>query len=188
MMPNPTKSLRLKTQREDSAARVDEVSDAGVDKEHSARDQQCPASLKKLAERSIVFGLGQSLTRSLAAMAVVSCIALLAVGATPFLNGLSANVARWSARSWGLMKGAPLSALPLLLAGASYIILQALLWPRPLEMLKRLMLGSAFVLWGITQLMPAGPLTTELGNVVIALYVIDLGLIIRTDLRTMPAN
>ena len=86
------------------------------------------------------------------------------------------------------MKGARLSALPLLLAGASYIVLQALLRPSPLELLKRLMLGSAFLLWGITQLMPVSALATELGNIVIALYVIDLGLIIRTDLRTVIAN
>ncbi|HUN57879.1 MAG TPA: hypothetical protein VMU41_07170 [Candidatus Binataceae bacterium] len=104
------------------------------------------------------------------------------------LTGLSVNVARWATRGWALMKGAPLSATPLLLAGAAYIVLQALLRPRPLELLKRLMLGSAFLLWGITQLMPVSALATELGNIVIALYVIDLGLIIRTDLRTVGAN
>jgi hypothetical protein len=66
-------------------------------------------------------------------------------------------------------------------------VLQAILRPRPLELLKRLMLGAAFLLWGVVQLMPASSLATELGNVVIALYVVDLGLIIWTDLeRNQP--
>ena len=58
-----------------------------------------------------------------------------------------------------------------------------ILRPRPLELLKRVMLAAAFLLWGIVQLMPAGNLASELGNLVIALYVIDLGLIIWTDLE-----
>jgi hypothetical protein len=45
------------------------------------------------------------------------------------------------------------------------------------------MLGVAFLLWGVVQLMPASDLATELGNVVIALYVVALGLIIWTDLQ-----
>jgi hypothetical protein len=45
------------------------------------------------------------------------------------------------------------------------------------------MLGIAFLLWGVVQLMPVGDLAAELGNVVIALYVLDLGLIIWTDLE-----
>jgi hypothetical protein len=48
-----------------------------------------------------------------------------------------------------------------------------------LERLKRMTLGMAFILWGIDQLLPAGPLATVLGDVVIVLYVLDLGLIIR---------
>ena len=187
-MPNPTSPLRSKVEREDFAVRVESVTDRLADSEHITRDRQSPGSLKRPNERAILVELGRWITRSLAVMAVVSCIALVAVGATPLLNGLSINVARWAARGWELIKDAPLSALPLLLAGASYIVLQALLRPRPLELLKRLMLGSAFLLWGITQLMSASVLTTELGNIVIALYVIDLGLIIRTDLRTVSAN
>jgi hypothetical protein len=187
-MPNPTSPLRSKVEREDLAVRVESVTDVLADSEHITRDRQSPGSLKRPGERSILVELGRWMTRSLAAMAVVSCIALIAVGATPLLTGLSVNLARWARYGWDLMKGAPLSALPLLLAGASYIVLQALLRPRPLELLKRMMLGSAFLLWGVTQLMPTSALTTELGNVVIALYVIDLGLIIRTDLRTVAAN
>jgi hypothetical protein len=44
------------------------------------------------------------------------------------------------------------------------------------------MLGSAFLICGLVQLMPAGSLATELGSLVIALYVFDLALIIRGNL------
>jgi hypothetical protein len=57
----------------------------------------------------------------------------------------------------------PLSALPLLLAGSSYIVLQGILRPQLLELLKRLMMGMAFLLWGVVQLMQASRLTDELG-------------------------
>jgi hypothetical protein len=48
-----------------------------------------------------------------------------------------------------------------------------------------LMLGSAFVLWGIVQLMPPGVVATDLGDLVIALYVLDLGIIVQAELRGM---
>jgi hypothetical protein len=82
-----------------------------------------------------------------------------------------------------MIKNVPLSALLLLLAGSAYVLLQAVLRPQPFELVKRLMMGMAFLLWGIVQLMPVGNLSAELGNVVIALYVVDLGLIIWTDLE-----
>ena len=123
------------------------------------------------------------LARSLAVMAVLSSVALLCAGATPLLTSLPAYITKASLQGWAVVKSLPLSALPLLLAGCSYLLLQAILRPSPLELLKRVMLAIAFLLWGIVQLMPAGDLATELGNLVIALYVIDLGLIIWTELQ-----
>jgi hypothetical protein len=123
------------------------------------------------------------IVRSLAVMAVLSSFALLCVGATPLLTSLPTYVAKEAFRGWALVKNLPLSAFPLLLAGSSYLVLQMILRPRPLELLKRLMLGIAFLLWGVVQLMSASGLATELGNVVITLYVADLGLIIWTDLH-----
>jgi hypothetical protein len=116
-------------------------------------------------------------------MALLTSFALLCVGATPFLTTLPAYLVKGALRFWALMKNVPLSALPLLLAGSSYLTLQAILRPRPLELLKRFMLGAAFLLWGVVQLMPASDLTTELANLVIALYVVDLGWIICTELQ-----
>jgi hypothetical protein len=123
------------------------------------------------------------LARSLAVMALLSSLALLCVGATPFLTALPAHFANSAWHDWAFVKNLPLSALPLLLAGSSYLVLQTILRPRPLELLKRVVLGAAFLLWGLVLLMPASDLAAELSNLVIALYVVDLGLIIWTELQ-----
>ena len=141
------------------------------------------SSLKRPGERSAFEELLRWLTRSLTILAVLSSVALLCVGITPMLSSFPAAVATLASRCRALSKNVPLSALPLLLAGISYLVLQTIVRPRPLELLKRVMLAAAFLLWGIVQLMPAGNLASELGNLVIALYVIDLGLIIWTDLE-----
>src|SRR5579872_7009152 len=105
----------------------------------------------------------------LAVLALLASAALLMLDFAPsILSGL---------------RHAPASAAPLLLIGLSYIALQPLARPSPMELLQRLMLGSAFVLWGIDQLLPPGPAATIIGDVVITLYVIDLGLIIKEHLR-----
>jgi hypothetical protein len=142
-----------------------------------------PSSMRRPGERPAGEEILRWLARSFAILALLSSFALLCVGATPFLTPLPAHIAKALVRVWTLVKDVPLSALPLLLAGSSYIVLQAILRPQLLELLKRLMLGIAFLLWGVVQLMPAGDLSAELGNVVIALYVLDLGLIIWSDLE-----
>ncbi len=82
----------------------------------------------------------------------------------------------------------PASALPLLLIGVAYLVLQVRLRPRPLELLKRVMLASAFVLWGIDQLLPQGAAATTLGDVVIVLYIIDLALMMCDTLNNSHKN
>jgi hypothetical protein len=66
------------------------------------------------------------------------------------------------------------SAAPLLLVGTSFLFVQPLLRPRLLDLLKNLILAGTFLLWGIVQLMPQNTLSIRLGNLVIALYVLDL--------------
>ena len=105
----------------------------------------------------------------LAVLAIASCAALLLVDGVPQVRSRLSH--------------APVSAAPLLLIGLAYLALQPLVRPGPLELLKRVLLGTAFILWGIDQLLPSGRLATVLGDVVIALYVLDLGLIIRDHLR-----
>jgi len=179
MNNSPTTSLQSAGDNGD-ARDSDHGSDANPGP-HSA------SSMKRVGEGSALGEILRWLARSLAILAVISSFALLCVGATPMLSSTPAYIARQALRWWAMITNMPLSAVPLLLAGSSYLVLQAILRPRPLELLKRMMLGAAFLLWGVVQLMPAGDLAAELGNLVIALYVIDLVLIIWSDLqRSQP--
>jgi hypothetical protein len=182
-MSKSTSPLRFDTERDgfpvDGGARTPVLK-----KEiQSEPDDDHPSSMRRPGEGPAIEELLRWLARTLAILALLSSFALLCVGATPWLTRLPEHIAKAATRAWALVKNVPLSALPLLFAGSSYIVLQAMLRPRPLELLKRLMLGTAFLLWGVVQLMPSGDLATELGNVVIALYVVDLGLIIWSDLE-----
>jgi hypothetical protein len=187
-MPKPTTSLQFNSERTNPAERDGDL--RKLVEENNLRlepHQDHTNSLRRPAEGPALLEILRWLTRSLAALAVLSSFALLCVGATPMLSSLPAHVTKVELWCWALLRNMPLSALPLLLAGSSYIVLQAILRPRPLELVKRIMLGSAFLLWGVVQLMPASDLATELGNLVIALYVVDLGLMIWTDLeRNQP--
>src|SRR5579872_2652870 len=84
------------------------------------------------------------------------------------------------AKLWTLPGGsaAVISAAPLLLVGASYLILQPILRPRGIELLKNALLAATFLLWGTIQLMPQNATSMRLGNVVIALYVVDLAWVV----------
>jgi hypothetical protein len=181
-MSRSTNPLRFETERRISGEFDDGRAAVREDDIKFESDSNKQSSIKRPGERSAVYELLLWLTRSFAILSVLSSVALLCVGATPLLTSVPANVAKAMVHFWTVVKTLPLSSLPLLLAGSSYIVLQAILRPRPLELLKRLMLGIAFLLWGVVQLMPVSDLATELGNVVIALYVIDLGLMIWTEL------
>jgi len=74
-----------------------------------------------------------------------------------------------------ILPHAPISAAPLLFIGAAYLGFQVLIRPKPLDLFKALMVSSAFILWGVDQLLPGGRVATTLGDVVITLYVLDLG-------------
>jgi hypothetical protein len=182
-MPRSTSSLRFDVEEGSP------VDDGGARKPVQKRDAEFEpndshlGSIRRPGEGPPLQELLRWIVRSLAVLAVLSSFALLCVGATPLLTSLPTYIAKEAFRDWALVKNLPLSAFPLLLAGSSYLVLQAILRPRPLELLKRLMLGIAFLLWGVVQLMPASKLAAEFGNVVIALYVVDLGLIIWTDLE-----
>jgi hypothetical protein len=122
------------------------------------------------------------LVRSLLVLAIVASAALLLADAAPALTSASFRITVLTSRHGSL------SALPLLAAGLCYLALQVVLRPRPWQLLKHAMLGAAFVLWGIVQLMPAGVLATNLGDIVIALYVFDLSLIVHSELTSPSAS
>ena len=70
---------------------------------------------------------------------------------------------------------APISAVPLLLIGLASLGFQIVVRPKLLDLFKAFIVSAAFLLWGIDQLLPAGWGASMLGDVVIVLYVIDLG-------------
>jgi hypothetical protein len=69
---------------------------------------------------------------------------------------------------------AAISAAPLFLAGVSFLIVQSIVRPSRTELLKNILLAATFLLWGVVQLMPQNTMSRRLGNLVIALYVLDL--------------
>jgi hypothetical protein len=101
---------------------------------------------------------------SLSIFALAAGIALLLADAKPgTLSGLPAAV---------------ISAAPLLLVGAAFLIMQPVIQPRTMELLKNVILAATFLLWGVIQFMPRNTTSLRLGDVVIALYVLDLAWVI----------
>ncbi len=70
---------------------------------------------------------------------------------------------------------ASISALPLLLIGLAALGFQFVSHPNRLALFKACIVSAAFLLWGIDQLLPTGWPATAIGDLVITLYVIDLG-------------
>ncbi len=142
------------------------------------REEAEPANIRSRNAIGQIAGL-------LTVAAVLASAALLFSDAAPRLATLLRLLIEQIPRAWAWLGHAPLSALPLLLAGASYVALQARLRPAPLELFRRLMLGGAFLLWGVVQLMPPSVLATNLGDLVIALYVFDLALMVQAELNSV---
>jgi hypothetical protein len=112
------------------------------------------------------------LTIGLVVLALAACVGLLASDSRAVnALGLSASA---------------ISAAPLLLVGMSFLIVQTMIRPRLLELLRNMLLVAAFILWGVVQLMAQSVLSKRLGNVVIALYVLDLAWVILA--RVNPAG
>jgi hypothetical protein len=74
-----------------------------------------------------------------------------------------------------LLAHAPASAIPLLFIGVASLGFQFVVCSKRLDLLKASIVSAAFLFWGIDQLLPTGGIATTLGDVVIALYVLDLG-------------
>ena len=114
------------------------------------------------------------LTMVLVAIAVACSIALLTSNAPIDIPlGFSAPV---------------ISAAPLLLIGVSFLVVQMMLRPCWTELLKNILLAAAFILWGVVQLMEQNALSKRLGNVVIALYVLDLAWVILSSVNPTGTN
>jgi hypothetical protein len=71
-----------------------------------------------------------------------------------------------------------LGALPLALIAVAYLAYQIVHRPAPLELVKATMLAVAFLFWAANQLWPDVPLATLFNDIAIALFVLDVFLVI----------
>src|ERR1700688_3501806 len=111
----------------------------------------------------------RQLTIASAGASLLSSLLLLVQDVAPVLTGSVRH-------SW-------LAASALLLAGAACLGLASAVRAHRKDCLLRLSLGSAFILWGIQQLLHEKGVSVLLGDIVIVLFVVDLGAIVEATLR-----
>jgi len=114
------------------------------------------------APRGLAYGAA---LLSVAALTITAV--LLAVDVTPV--GLSEEA------------HAEVSALPLALIALAYLAHQPLRRPTVLAVVKSALLACAFMLWAVYQLAPTLPVTVN--DLAITLFILDLALVIGSDLR-----
>jgi hypothetical protein len=100
-------------------------------------------------------------------------MASLAVLATVALAGLDlwTGFANSRGHKWT-------GAMALILIGAAFIALQCWIRQARADRLKKAVLGAAFMLWGCEQFLPSSRVVSAVDTVVIAIFVIDMALIV----------
>jgi hypothetical protein len=111
----------------------------------------------------------RQLTMASAGASLLSSLLLLVQDVAPVLIGSVRH-------SW-------LAASALLLAGAACLGLASAVRAQKKDLFLRLSLGAAFILWGIQQLLPESAVSVLFGDIVIILFVVDIGAIAETTLR-----
>ncbi|MGD0832629.1 MAG: hypothetical protein ABR907_16980 [Terracidiphilus sp.] len=71
-----------------------------------------------------------------------------------------------------------LAAFPLAMVACAYIVYQRARQPARMEFAKAIMLAAAFLFWAANQLWPNLPQATLLNDIAIALFVLDVFLVI----------
>jgi hypothetical protein len=77
-----------------------------------------------------------------------------------------------------------LGALPLGLIAVAYLVYQFIRRPTKMELLKAVALAAAFLFWAANQLLPDGPRAVLFNDIAIALFVVDVFLVIVGDMPT----
>jgi hypothetical protein len=122
----------------------------------------------------LTFGRGALVPRVISAiaasLAISSAFLLIALR---LIHWLQPNLLPWTFKS----------AIPLILIGLAFASFQ-FSSPRTLgQMLLGLAVAAAFVLWGIEQFMPNQNIVSAIDDVVVFLFVLDLGIVICGSLR-----
>ena len=79
-----------------------------------------------------------------------------------------------------------LAAFPLALIAVAYLFYQAVRRPPPAELLKAVLLAAAFLLWAANQFWPNLPQATLFNDLAIALFVLDVFLVMAGWPSTQP--
>ena len=79
-----------------------------------------------------------------------------------------------------------LGAAPLVLIAVAYLAYQVIHRPAPLELLKAIMLAGAFLFWAANQRWPDVPAAMLLNDIAIALFVLDVFLVIIGWPKSVP--
>lgn len=114
-----------------------------------------------------------------AALRILSAIAL-AMAFTSAAGILLLDALHWIQPdlSWKVK-----SAIPLICIGVSYSLLQFTLPRSRVEFCLSLAVSLAFVLWGAEQFIPVPQIASSVDDVVVFLFVLDLSIVIRANLR-----
>jgi hypothetical protein len=83
---------------------------------------------------------------------------------------------------------AVLGALPLGMIALAYLVFQSTRRPTPTEIVKAILLASAFVFWSANQLWPDLAAATLFNDIAIALFVLDVFLVIIGRPASLPEN
>jgi len=81
---------------------------------------------------------------------------------------------------------APLAAFSLAMIAVAYLVYQIAHRPAAMEFLKAIMLAVAFLFWAANQFWPDSPQATLFNDIAIALFVLDVFLVIVGRPRTSP--
>jgi hypothetical protein len=125
--------------------------------------------------------LGEAGTHARSGLAYgAAVLAITAVAATASLLLVDIAPVRLSEQGH-----AEVSALPLALVAVAYLAHQPLRRPTLLAVVQAALLASAFLLWAAYQLDPTLPVTVN--HLAITLFILDLALVIGSDLRRAHA-
>ncbi len=128
----------------------------------------------RLESRQLTFGRAAVVPRIISAISVgLAIFAAFLLIALRLVHWLQPNLLPWTLKS----------AIPLILIGIAFAWFQFSL-PRTLgQRLSGLGVAAAFVLWGIEQFVPNQRIVSAIDDVVVFLFVLDLGIVICGSLR-----
>jgi hypothetical protein len=100
---------------------------------------------------------------------VTVLLVLIALGSSVALLVLDSSAAFRDSRAREI-----LSSIPLIAIALACLVFHATRTPRPLDLLKRLLLSAAFLSWAATQLAPNAGWAPVATDIAIGLFVLDL--------------